>query len=223
MVENWGDTTFKYCANGNYGNFFSQFIKNMDNEFVFVDVGANQGLYTIIAAQNPKCTTCLSFEPVSSTFSLLVENLALNQCQDKVRAVNVGVSGKSGRRQIRVFPGHSGAASLSHHKPSDVVESVDMVDWTKIESMMGEGGEIILKVDTEGSEFDVICEFANTQHFGRIEYVYYEVDERWVDGDSIGDYLKERGFQSFLRVGTGAHFDVLASRKQDLSILHTVI
>ena len=48
----WDDQTFKFCYRGDYGNFLSDYLNNLNENFVFVDVGANQGLYSIIAGKN---------------------------------------------------------------------------------------------------------------------------------------------------------------------------
>ena len=54
MVPNWQDTTFRYCIFGTYGRDLADLLLEQREAFVFVDIGANQGLYSLIAAQNPK-------------------------------------------------------------------------------------------------------------------------------------------------------------------------
>ena len=51
-------------------------IRSMKPGEVFYDVGANIGLYTLLAAKQGLCV--FSFEPESQNFSVLVRNLAMN-------------------------------------------------------------------------------------------------------------------------------------------------
>ena len=78
MVPNWQDTTFRYCIFGTYGSDLSDLLLGQREEFVFVDIGANQGLYSLIAAQNPKCRQIIAFEPVPVTHARLAANVGLN-------------------------------------------------------------------------------------------------------------------------------------------------
>lgn len=52
LTPMWGDNTFKFCYCGGYGDFFANYLRNLDKNFVFIDIGANQGLYSIIAGNN---------------------------------------------------------------------------------------------------------------------------------------------------------------------------
>lgn len=47
MSINNNDKTFIYCAAGLYDRYFYDLISYLKYEFYFIDVGANQGLYTI--------------------------------------------------------------------------------------------------------------------------------------------------------------------------------
>ena len=51
--KNWLDRTFRFYINGDYGSFFSSYLKELSfGNWCFIDIGANQGLYSIIASQN---------------------------------------------------------------------------------------------------------------------------------------------------------------------------
>ena len=73
--KNWKDQTFRFYINASYGYFFWNFLSEISNEFIFIDIGANQGLYTICAAKNKFCSKVYSFEPINQTFSLLAKNV----------------------------------------------------------------------------------------------------------------------------------------------------
>ena len=64
MRANWKDRTFRYCHYATYGRALSDYLAAQDHAFSFIDIGANQGLYSLLAAQNPYCKAVVAFEPV---------------------------------------------------------------------------------------------------------------------------------------------------------------
>ena len=92
--NNWNDVTFKFYIKANYGFFYWHRLKSIANNFIFLDIGANQGLYTIGAAKNPNCKKVYSFEPVKNTFLLLKENVRFNKVFDKCLLLKKGIGSK---------------------------------------------------------------------------------------------------------------------------------
>ena len=45
MKENWNDNTFIFCYFGSYGKYLSNILETFNKDYVFLDIGANQGLY----------------------------------------------------------------------------------------------------------------------------------------------------------------------------------
>ena len=85
MRANWQDRTFQYCRYATSGHVLSDYLAAQDAPFAFVDIGANQGLYSLLAAQNPHCAAAIAFEPVAATFALLQDNIALNDAKARIR------------------------------------------------------------------------------------------------------------------------------------------
>ena len=54
-----------------YGFFYKNFLTKRNNLFSFIDIGANQGLYSICDALNKNCKLIFAFEPIDKTFELL--------------------------------------------------------------------------------------------------------------------------------------------------------
>src|SRR3546814_17369148 len=78
LRANWRDRTFQYCRAATYGRDLSGFLAAQDSPFAFVDIGANKGLYSLLAARNPQCARVIAFEPGAATFALLRDNISLN-------------------------------------------------------------------------------------------------------------------------------------------------
>ena len=76
------DNTFRFAASGAYGSFISDHIKSISAD-IFIDVGANQGLYSILAANNKNIKNIISFEPNPILFERLTNNVQRNNFSRK--------------------------------------------------------------------------------------------------------------------------------------------
>ena len=215
MAANWHDLTFRLCFHGSYGTVFSEFLAGIQRDFEFLDIGANQGLYTLVALRNPRCRRAVAFEPVGSTYALLTANLAHNGVSERAVAVRAAVSCREGRAVIRRAPGHSGGASLAIESGGTafVGEEIDLVDHKMLDALLSEELPLVVKIDVEGHEATVIGELLKTRALPRISHVYYEVAEKRSDPAALRDLLAGAGLVTLRRVGDGAHHDVLAGRR----------
>lgn len=128
----------------------------------FVDVGANQGFYSLLGA---RCVgsqgRVLAFEPADSERAKLVRNLAVN------RHANVLVDPRAvgrtcGTTQFHLCLDHQGSWS-SIRRPADDVTARTMLVQVPIATLdrvvLEENGWIrvdLIKIDVEGGELDVL-------------------------------------------------------------------
>ncbi|MCW0199179.1 FkbM family methyltransferase [Sphingopyxis sp.] len=218
MRANWEDRTFRYCHYATYGRALSDYLAAQDRAFIFVDIGANQGLYSLLAAQNPHCEAAVAFEPVAATFALLRDNIALNGMGAAIKPVHAAVSLHSGIARIATDRAHSGTASLRDATGAGAGgEEIRILGIAGVDTLIDGapiGGTVplIVKIDVEGHEEAVIEALMASAHRGRIAAIFYEVDERWTDGAAIACRLGGAGFDRLTRFGIGRHYDVLAER-----------
>ena len=214
MRANWQDATFCMCYNGSYGTALSDLIAHHKDDFLFLDIGANQGLYSLLAARNPKCRQAYAFEPVAQTHGLLLDNIAANESQASITPVPVAVSSSTGTATITLRTAHSGAASLEGTSLTQggTVETIRTLDISAVDALLRPDGAILVKIDVEGHEAVVIGQLMMSQHQHRISAIFYEVDEAWHDPGALEAALRRGGFSQFIRHGTGTHYDVLALR-----------
>lgn len=213
MHANWRDRTFQYCYHATYGRVLSDFLAYQRRAFTFIDIGANQGLYSLIAADNPHCRSVIAFEPVAATHDRLCRNIALSDRAGTIRPVAAAVSRESGTAAISTDAAHSGTASLRDGNGSDGAEMVRLVGGAALDEMLAGNFPMIVKVDVEGHEEAVIAALTASAHAARIAAVFYEVDRRWTDAAAIEARLAAAGFARFDRFGFGRHYDVLAVRQ----------
>lgn len=216
MLQNWHDRTFVYCHGGIYGRFLADSLEHRSTPFTFVDIGANQGLYSLIAASNPSCDNVIAFEPVSATFATLEFNIAANGLEPKIQPLRLAISDQAGSLTITVPEGHSGMASLvtSPDRQSAKVrtETIEAVTAAQLDGLLAGNGPLMIKVDVEGQELAVIRQLLKSSIAPRIDAIFYEVDTRWSDSATIAQLLQDAGFSRLRKVGFGHHFDVMASR-----------
>jgi FkbM family methyltransferase len=142
---------------GEERDFMRRFLRAGD---VYVDIGANAGLFTLIAARavGPKGRV-IAFEPVSKTNKRLIENIELNKFGN-VEVVRKGVSDSSGELKIMVaedemdvFNSFARPYMGEHY----VQETVSTTTWDEFAEERSLGGRVaFMKIDVEGWETKVI-------------------------------------------------------------------
>jgi FkbM family methyltransferase len=118
---------------------------------LFVDVGANVGAYTVLAA-GAVGARCIAFEPVASTFSALMDNLRLNALLPLVDARNEGIAATSGELLF------STAFDTVNHvlSAAEVINGAARVPVTTLDQVLRGAIPTVIKVDVEGYETQVI-------------------------------------------------------------------
>ena len=124
---------------------------------VFVDVGANIGYFTVLAASIVgERGTVFAFEPDPDNFRLLEANLALNALQRKVTAVPAALAEDDGEGQLYLSEDNLGDHQIyttGEGRDSVPIELLNGSHYLKdrLDSLD------LLKVDTQGSECRVMA------------------------------------------------------------------
>lgn len=211
MRANWRHRTFQYCRYATHGGTLSGYIAAQDRPFTFVDIGANHGLYSLLAARNPHCVSAVAFEPVAATFGLLQDNIALNGAGARIRPVHAAVSLHCGMAWIATDDAHSGVASL-RGQASEGGEEIRILGITGVDTLLEGAEPLIVKIDVEGHEETVIDALLASAHRDRVVSIFYEIDARWTNAIKIETLLRSAGFTQFIKHVIGRHYDMLACR-----------
>ncbi|WP_434151418.1 FkbM family methyltransferase [Methylocaldum gracile subsp. desertum] len=190
-----GATGNLYCGLHEFEDmaFVLHFLREED---LFVDVGANIGSYTVLAAGAVGART-ISIEPIEATFSSLLDNVRINGLDDRVRAMNLGVGAESGTLRF------TQASDTTNHVASSADSEGDTID-VRIESLdsvlAGESPRLI-KVDVEGFETEVIGGAEQTFSNPALIAVLMELNgsgNRYgFDEDKLHQMVLEYGFESY--------------------------
>ena len=127
---------------------------------VFLDIGANIGLYSLWAAvhMGPQGRV-LSAEPHPLTLQRLRQNIALNGMQSRVTVLPVALSDSDGEMALHLAAGNLGGSSLACRM--DDAKPI-MVSTRPLSAVLAEQGVThidILKIDVEGFEPRILMPF----------------------------------------------------------------
>ena len=144
---------------GATGNWYCGLHEVRDMAFVlhllrpnehFLDVGANVGSYTVLAA-GAVGARVTAVEPIPEAFAHLARNIALNGLGARVRALQCGLSNAAG-----VLPFTSDLDSVNHVLAAgEELPSIEVPVRT-MDDLVGRDVPVLMKVDVEGHEHAVL-------------------------------------------------------------------
>lgn len=119
---------------------------------LFVDVGANVGMYTVLAAGVG--ARCISIEPIKSTFDHLMLNVHLNDISHLVDARNIGIGSRKGKLKFT-----EGLDTVNHvAAASDAAGTgITEVEVDTLDNLVASSDPVLVKIDVEGFESEVIA------------------------------------------------------------------
>jgi FkbM family methyltransferase len=216
--------------------------EGMQSADVFIDVGANVGIYAITIAQAFPEKNVLAIEPLDKNFNTLQTNIAANGLIN-CRALQGAVSSAGTPLRFYVNPIHDGGGSLiapSVYRTGDVVldaksyqkKHPEFRSWEEVKAFSLDevlSQKSVLKIDVEGTEVDVLQSGYETLKAGLVHLMVIEVLQETVD--EVVRLVDELKFDSFLlpdyvpvAVGTQLPWfvrNIVCVRKN--TPLHTVI
>jgi FkbM family methyltransferase len=211
LKSRFPDKTFSYCLFGNYGFFLAGEIEKIEDPTVFIDIGANIGLYSLLAAKNKNIKRILSFEPDPSSYAYLKQNVEFSE-SDCIDTFSFAISKVAGNSYLKVVKNHSGISTLtSIADETESYETIRTVNWEFLDKEIAYEVDtsFFVKIDVEGHEQSVLECLLEWKLFEQIRTIFMEFVPAVSDVIAIEQLLVDHGFIERKRVGNRDHWDGL--------------
>jgi FkbM family methyltransferase len=169
---------------------------------LFLDIGANIGLYTCILLTNGSVPRAILFEPDRTNRIHLRANLMINGLLDLAEIHKVAVGDLPGRS--RLVPGRidGGFSRIIDQGGNDAGYNVDVVTIDDVLALSGQN--LAIKIDVEHYECNVLAGMARTLRSNRclVQIETFETRERVIammadaGYDMVADYLPNFVFEN---------------------------
>jgi FkbM family methyltransferase len=162
-----------------FTRFLHRTIKPTDT---VVDVGANAGLFTVIAGHLAWQGRTIAFEPAPALHALLRDNVVANWLGDRVETRRLAVGAAAATATLQYAPTLQmlggltvDPARFSAAYPGAPLEAVEVAVVALDEELADAGPLALVKIDVEGGEADVLAGMRRLIEAGRVGIVTAEV------------------------------------------------
>lgn len=181
-----------------------KWIDGFERGDVFVDVGANMGLYSLFAAVHSGARV-FSFEPESQNYALLNTNIRLNNASESVTAWCCALS--DSRSVDRLYMTDLTAAGSCHAFGSEVDESLNPIKAAFAQGCLGYSldelmaSEAVLmpthiKIDVDGFEHLVVRGAKDTFANPQLKSVLIEINPHINEHAELIREMEQLGFKA---------------------------
>lgn len=213
------DRTNQLSILGRYDDVVPSEINKLCEDECLVDVGANCGLFSIMASHKVgQFGIVIAFEPCLSTYAVLLGNLNLNG-RHNVVPFNFAIAEKFMRTQLDVSTvGHCGRHSIATADSAKVAETVaiSLDDFPGICGLMGDRPTLI-KIDIEGYELQALRGLQPLLQRQQTRRLVIEIDRENLEryGSTPADiynYVRQFGFEPVGDQRDRSHYDQVFAR-----------
>lgn len=177
------DFTNRAAIFGAYGDEIVGWLGRLRPDDLFLDIGANAGIFSLVASQRLPRGGVFSFEPNPDLYADLRFNIAVNGAR-RIIPLNVALSERTGTFTLVHNPNHTGGAALSCHAqdgslPPNAVEHVVLAVAPKdLGAVLDEARErrVCMKLDVEGHELAVLRGLQEAGILSRAAWAIVEID-----------------------------------------------
>jgi FkbM family methyltransferase len=216
LYENLYDITNYRCIIGNYDTVPEE-IARLEPGMCFIDIGANCGLFTLMASkQVGPSGLVIALEPSPREFSQLCMNIALNDCTNVLPfRFAVGEETETIRFAMNTA-GHSGSNAVATDGNGNIdIHCLNFADFPAIHRFIA-GRRTVIKIDVEGYEMRVAKGIAGIIADNPVETVIVEIDESHLNKfgasrNELYDLFDRMGFMPTRNEQAG-HYDEVFHR-----------
>ncbi|HEX6866657.1 MAG TPA: FkbM family methyltransferase [Caulobacteraceae bacterium] len=212
------DHTFIASYFARYGSELTDLIDDMPPDGVFLEFGANTGVYSLVAARHLSQGRCVAVEPNPFVFQDLLNNIRINDARN-VLALNFSIAEASGLAPFEYSPDHTGKGHLGDADASARRSQIVLIRHDEFARLLPglEDRFCLCKIDTEGAELSILKAMEAAGLIGGIDVFYIEIDQRYLarqggSGDEIYEILARHGLSPTTDRRGRQHYDEIFRR-----------
>lgn len=180
-----------------------EWIKGFSSGEVFVDIGANIGMYSLLAAKISDVRV-FAFEPEAQNFAVLTKNILRNELSDKIIGWPVAISDEQrfGSLYLSALKAaescHTFGEPVNHNLEPQAFPYVQGAVSTTLDALVDGGAVPVprhVKIDVDGIEHRVISGATETLKNRRVSSLLVEVNPFLEQHQEMVQRLKEYGFK----------------------------
>ena len=210
------DTTNYFAIAGYDGDQVADAIADLKPGDAFLDIGANTGLFSLLAARSIKPDgMVLAFEPQPQVAEVFRHNVRLNSAQS-VHLFEFALGIRTGAARIMSEAQHSGGAYISEEggQPILIVDPAHILGL--ITALVGQRRTVV-KIDVEGAEETVVRSLGPVFEALAVTRCIIEIDAQNLAraGSSLAgvyDLMEAAGFKPRFGRDHSAHYDEIFDR-----------
>ena len=224
------DFTNRAAIFGVYGDEIARQIGTLREDAVFLDIGANTGVFSLLAATRTTRGTVFAFEPNQQLFQDLCFNIGVNGATGII-PLNIALSDRTGTFGLAYNEGHTGAAALqdlNDRWPAGKMDHESIVIAIAPKELgallhAAEDGDVCIKLDVEGHELNVLQGLKEAGILDRAAWVIVEIDPAYLErfgasAAKIYALMKSVGLEPAKGIGHAAHYDEVFARPPGMSV-----
>lgn len=218
------DFTNRAAIFGLYGREVAQWVEQLRSNDVFLDIGANAGVYSLLASGAASNGRVFAFEPNPVLFDDLRFNIEINEARN-ITAFNAGVSDRTGTFTLVHNPRHSGGAWIGSagrlkadegNQRACTVLAVAPSDLDDVREA-AKDHRICIKIDVEGHELHVLRGLRDAGLLAAAAWVIVEIDAKHLarfdtSVDQIYEIMRRSEFEATKGASDGDHYDEIFVR-----------
>jgi FkbM family methyltransferase len=185
---------------------------------VFVDIGANVGSYTVLAAKLG--ARVVAVEPIPATFDRLLANVRLNGLESSVTAHRVGLSDRNGT--LRFTTDHG---TINHVMAATENLAGTDIEVATLDSILAGLSPTLIKIDVEGHELAVLNGAGRTLGSPSLLAVIMETNgsglRYGISDAQLYELMESRGFAPYTYTAVTRELMLLDMREGKI-VLNTV-
>ena len=198
-----------------------KWIENFNDDEVFLDIGANIGIYSLYAAT--KGLKVWAIEPESLNFAMLNLNIFDNNLSSKINALPLSLHENTKVDKLNIFNLDWGEALNSFNNTKDqfgknFTPSFNQGSYSiKLDELVNLIGKIDhIKIDVDGNEEIILNGAINTLKHKKIKSILIELDENLNNYELILKNLLNNGYTLKSKTASPFHPEIFGSTKNHI-------